>query len=62
MLSHIVSCSFSLSYALILLGLVLFWFNMISLSLRFHFKLGDIKEPFDSLRFDLGELEDEWAK
>ena len=59
MLSCVVSCSFTLSYALILLGLALFWFNMILLAWRFHLKLRDLKEPFDSLRFDLGEEEDE---
>jgi hypothetical protein len=55
MLSCVVSCSFYLSCALILLGLALFWFNMISLAWRFHFELGDLKEPFDSLNIDLGE-------
>jgi hypothetical protein len=28
---------------------------MISLAWRFDFELGDLKEPFGSLRFDLGE-------
>jgi hypothetical protein len=55
MLSCVVSCSFSLSHALLLLGLVLFRFNMISLAWRFDFELGDLKEPLGSLRFDLGE-------
>jgi hypothetical protein len=54
-LTCVVSCNFSLSYALILLGLALFWFNMISLAWRFHFQLGDFKGPFDSFRIDLGE-------
>ena len=55
MLTYVVSCSFNLSYALILLGLALFWFNIISLAWRFHFELGELKEPFDSLSIDMGE-------
>jgi hypothetical protein len=35
---------------------------MISLAWRFHFELGDLKEHFDSLRIDLEEYEDKWAK
>jgi hypothetical protein len=62
MLSYVVSCNFSLSVLLFLLGLALFWFNMISLAWRFHFELGDLKEHFDSLRIDLEEYEDKWAK
>jgi hypothetical protein len=34
----------------ILIEVALSWFNMISFARRFHFELGDLREPFNSLR------------